>query len=104
MILYEVKVSFDVSEGSALKPGMSASADIVIDERSNVLLVPSQAITEDSDDNPIVKVMVGDQTEERPVVIGLSDAYQTEIVSGLTEGEVVVIERKAKKESAGLFG
>ena len=83
---------------------MSASADIVIDERSNVLLVPSRAITQDSSGSPVVKVMVGEETQERPVVTGISDGYQTEIISGLSEGEVVVVERKVKPESGGLFG
>ncbi len=93
VILYEVKVGFNVPEGSGLRVGMSAEADIVIVDRSNVLLVPDRAITEDSEGNPIVMVVVNEQTEERPVVIGISDGFDTEIVSGLSEGEVVVVER-----------
>jgi hypothetical protein len=38
-------------------------------------------------------VVVNEQTEERPVVIGISDGFDTEIVSGLNEGEVVLVER-----------
>ena len=93
VILYEVKVGFNVPEGSGLRVGMSAEADIVIVDRSNVLLVPDRAITKDSEGNPVVMVVVNEQTEERPVVIGISDGFDTEIVSGLSEGEVVVIER-----------
>ena len=105
VILYEIEIGFDVSEDLALKAGMSASADIVIDERSNVLLVPSRAITKDNSGSPVVKVMVGEETQERPVVTGISDSYQTEIISGLSEGEVVVVERKVKPgSSGGLFG
>jgi len=93
VILYDVKIGFTVPEGSGLRVGMSAEADIVLVDRSNVLLVPDRAITEDSEGNPIVMVVVNEQTEERPVVIGMSDGFDTEIVSGLSEGEVVVIER-----------
>jgi len=93
VILYEVKVGFNVPEGSGLRVGMSAEADIVIVDRSNVLLVPDRAITKDSEGNPVVMVVVNEQTEERPVVIGISDGFDTEIVSGLSEGEVVVVER-----------
>jgi multidrug efflux pump subunit AcrA (membrane-fusion protein) len=93
VILYKVKVGFDVLENSGLKSGMSATADIIFTKRSNVLLVPSRAIGQDSSGNPMVKVMVDEQIQERPVVIGISDGYQTEIVDGLDEGEVVVIER-----------
>jgi multidrug efflux pump subunit AcrA (membrane-fusion protein) len=57
------------------------------------LLVPSRAITEDSEGNQVVKVVVNEQTEERQVVTGINDGFDTEIVSGLNEGEVVVVER-----------
>jgi len=93
VVLYEVKIGFDVPEGSGLRAGMSATADIVIDERSDVLLVPDRAIKQDSLGNTVVSVMVNGQLQERPVVIGISDGYQTEIVDGLDEGEVVL--RKA---------
>jgi len=105
LILYKVKIGFDVPEGSWLRAGMSATADIIIDKRSNVLLVPNRAIGQDSSGNPVVKVMVNEQITERPVIIGISDGHQTEIVNGLDEGEVVV-EKQAKPKSSGgfLFG
>ena len=96
VILYEVKIGFNVPEGSGLKVGMSAETDIVIAERNDVLLVPDRAITEDSEGNPMVKVVVNEQTEERQVVIGISDDFDTEIIDGLNEGEVVVVERRAR--------
>jgi len=92
LVLYDVTISFDVPEDSVLRVGMSATADIIINERSSVLLVPNQAIKQDSQGNPAVKVMVGEQILVKPVVIGLTDGFQTEIVSGLDEGEIVVIE------------
>jgi HlyD family secretion protein len=88
--LYKVKIGFDVPEGSGLRVGMSATADIITSERSGVLLVPNRAIKQDSQGNPVVWVMVGEQTEQRPVVVGISDGFQTEIVQGLNEGETVV--------------
>ena len=90
VVLYEVEIDFDVPQGSGLRFGMSATADIIISERTDVLLVPDRAINQDSQGNPIVYVMVDEQIEERSVVIGMSDGYLTEIVSGLEEGEIVV--------------
>jgi len=101
LVLYEVKISLAVPEGSGLRAGMSAAADIVIDERSNVLLVPDRAIKQDGQGNPVVEVMVGEQTQERPVVVGISDGFQTEIVDGLKKGEIVVIEARVKSRSSG---
>jgi HlyD family secretion protein len=103
LVLYEVKIGFDVPEGSGLKVGMSATTDIILEERSNVLLVPNRAITQDSQGNLIVKVMVNEEIEERPVVRGISDGFDTEIVDGLSEGDVVVIETKVKPSATGLF-
>jgi len=93
VVLYKVKIGFDVSPDTGLRVGMSVTADIIITERSNVLLVPSRAITHDSQGNPVVKVVLGEQIEERAVVIGISDGFETEIIAGLDKGEIVL--RKA---------
>ncbi len=91
VIVYEVKVRFDVGDGSGLKDGMSASTDIVVKERTGVLLVPSRAVKRNSDGDTVVEVsMVGGENQERVVTVGISDGFQTEIISGLEEGEVVV--------------
>jgi len=96
VILYEIKAGFQAPAGSALKSGMTATAEIVIDERGNVLMVPIRAITKNNAGKSVVSIMVGEEFQEKEVVTGLSDSFQTEIVSGLSEGETVVIERKAK--------
>lgn len=93
--LYKVKIGFDVPQGSGLRVGMSATADIITSERSGVLLVPNRAIKQDSQGNPVVWVMVGEQIEQRPVVVGISDGFQTEVIQGLNEGETVVVEAGA---------
>ena len=104
VVFYEVRIDFDAPQDSGLRVGMSAEADIIISERSGVLLVPDRAIKQDSQGNPIVYVMVDEQIEERPVVIGISDGYQTEIVAGLEEGEIVAIEIGAEPEPSGRGG
>ncbi len=105
LVLYEVTIGFNVSPDAGLKIGMSAIADIILEGRTNALLVPNRAVTQDSQGNPVVKVMVNEKMEERPVVTGISDGFNTEIVSGLSEGDVVVIETKVKSSgSGGLFG
>lgn len=100
VVLYEVEIGFDVPWNSGLRFGMSATADIIISERTDVLLVPDRATHQDSQGNPIVYVMVDEQIEERSVVIGMSDGYQTEIVSGLEEGEIVVGTMAEKQEES----
>ena len=94
VVLYEVKIGFEVPSNFELKAGMSASVDIIINEKNNILLVPDRAITKDSQGNPVVKIKVNEEIEERPVTTGISDGLQTEILEGLNEGEVVVVERR----------
>ena len=91
LVLYDVEISFDVPQDLGLRGGMSATADIVIDERSDVLLVPNQAITLDNQGNSVVTVMVNELTQEKKVVIGISNGSHTEILGGLNEGEIVVV-------------
>ena len=73
-----------------------ASADVMFEQRSDVLLVPSRAVGENDQGQRVVKVMSGEEVEERPVVVGLDDGLRAEIISGLSEGETVVVEVRVK--------
>jgi len=97
--VYDVTIDFQVADDIGLRAGMSATADIVIAERSNALLVPDRAITQNSEGNHVVDIMIDGRVEERTVVIGISDSFQTEILEGLEVGEVV-IERRARPQSS----
>jgi multidrug efflux pump subunit AcrA (membrane-fusion protein) len=75
---------------SNMYPNMSVSANIIIDSKEDVLLIPTSAISTDSDGNSIVKVMKNNQASQVTVETGLSDSTNTEIISGLSEGDTVV--------------
>lgn len=96
VIVYNVKIGLNVPENSGIRVGMSASTDIILASRINVLLVPDRAIGKDSEGNPIVIVVMGKAQEERPVVAGISDGFNTEIVSGLQAGETVLADSKRR--------
>ena len=103
LVLYEVKIGFDVPEGLELKVGMSATADIIVQQRNNVLLAPERAIERDSQGNPMVWVKLDGQIEQRPLVTGVSDGLQTEILDGLAEGEIVAVKKRAEAPAPGGF-
>jgi HlyD family secretion protein len=90
VVVFNVKIELDVPEGSGIRVGMSAETDIVLAKRTDALLVPDRAISKDSEGNTIVNVVVGKELEERPVVVGISDGFDTEIISGLKVGETVL--------------
>jgi RND family efflux transporter MFP subunit len=73
-----------------LRDGMSATAEVIIERRDDVLLIPNRTIR-GTTENPKVVVLVDGQHEEREITLGLSDGINTEVLSGLEEGEEVVI-------------
>ncbi len=91
VVYYTVTVSFnDIPEG--VKPGMTADLAIRVASQENVLIVPENAIREE-DGKKVVKVWKDDQTEEREIEAGLKGSDDmVEIISGLTEGEKVIVD------------
>jgi HlyD family secretion protein len=73
-----------------LRVGLSAAVSIITDRRSSVLLVPSGAVRE-TDNGAQVQVKRGNDTTLVPITIGLVGDSQTEVTSGLQEGDVVVL-------------
>ena len=78
LVSYDVKITFHIPENMDARVGMSATADIVKNERENAILIPNSAIYTDSAGNALVKLVLSDTTdvtriEERPIVIGISD-------------------------------
>jgi RND family efflux transporter MFP subunit len=88
--IYVTKVNFAIPQGLAIKVGMNARVDIVTNEHKNVLLLPNDAIKKDEQGKSYVEIMSNRQVITKPVVIGLSNSTQTEIVSGLNEGDSVI--------------
>jgi multidrug efflux pump subunit AcrA (membrane-fusion protein) len=88
-------------------PNMSVTANIIIDSKADVLLVPNSAI-QNQDGQIVVRVLNKDQLEFIPVEIGLASETQTEIVSGLSEGTAAVTavtnSSKASSTTASPFG
>jgi len=86
-----------------LRPGMSASAEIVIDRQPNQLLIPTRA-SFDKDGKPAVYVQIGKNFVTREVKIGTRNDEEIVITGGLKEGEIVTLEspaeaaKKAKKK------
>ncbi|MFH1484083.1 MAG: efflux RND transporter periplasmic adaptor subunit [Chloroflexota bacterium] len=80
-----------VQAGITLREGLTVTAEILVDKRENVLLVPNRALSRRGQER-VVKVVAGERLEERVVVAGPSDGDYTEITSGLKEGEKVQVE------------
>jgi RND family efflux transporter MFP subunit len=82
-----------------LRDGMSATAEIIIERRDDVLSIPNRTIR-GTLENPTVVVLVDGQQEERQITLGLSDGINTEVLSGLEEGEKVVVPTPVQQSSS----
>jgi HlyD family secretion protein len=92
---FEVRVSIDNGSGE-LKANMTANAEILLDEHKGVLTVPENAVSYDNQKNATVQVPDQNQKEgwrKVPVKVGLSNGSVTEIISGLKEGDKVVLQQ-----------
>ena len=89
---FEIKAAVKLSEGSKIRAGYSANAEIVLARADKVLTVPESAI-EFSGDSTFVYVVKGEgkaKTYERTqVVTGLSDGVNIEIKKGITQKDKV---------------
>jgi len=89
VVFYKTTIAL-LNPGKELKDGMSATAEIAIERRENVLMIPNRAIR-GSLQNYWVEIVAGEQTEKRQITLGLSDGLNTEVLSGLEEGAKVVL-------------
>jgi HlyD family secretion protein len=92
---FEVRVSID-NPGGELKANMTANAEILLDEHKGVLTVPENAVMYDGQKNASVETPVKGTKEGKkkiPVKVGLSNGSVTEVLSGLKEGDQVVLQQ-----------
>jgi len=76
---------------SLLRDGLSVQSTIVVNQVTDVVMVPARALSGNAA-NRIVKVVKADGTrEDRPVQTGLTDGTNTQIVTGLEEGEKIAV-------------
>jgi HlyD family secretion protein len=91
---FEVRVSIN-NPGGELKAQMTANAEILLDEHKGVLTVPENAVIYDNAKNTVVEIPDKKQKDgmrKVPVKVGLSNGSVTEILSGLKEGDQVVLQ------------
>ena len=72
--------------------GMNASVTMLLEIKEDVLIVPARAVQNDKG-SEAVTVMGQETTISVPVTTGITNGNQTEIISGLEEGQVVLIPR-----------
>ena len=91
---FEVRASIN-NPGGELKANMTANAEVILEEHKNVLQIPEGALIYDKDKKASVEVPdpSGKEGKRKAAVnIGISNGAKTEVLSGLKEGDQVVLQ------------
>jgi HlyD family secretion protein len=91
---FEVRVSIDNAKGE-LKSQMTANAEIVLEEHKGVLMIPEASLIYDKDRKASVEIPDPngkDGKRKIPVTVGISNGSKTELLSGLKEGQEVLLQ------------
>ncbi len=88
VVTYKVTIGFDTLD-ERIKPEMSVTASIITEVKQNVLIAPNGAIKQ-SGDFKYVEVLENEKPNQAEVQTGITNDTETEIKSGISEGQEVV--------------
>ncbi len=96
---YPTIIIFDTSLPN-IYPNMSINANIIIESKPDVLLIPSLAIETSNDGTSTVQVIKDGDVSNVVVTLGLTNDSQTEILTGLNEGDVIISSSISNQEKS----
>jgi HlyD family secretion protein len=94
--VFPIEVTVPRASNSRLRAGYSANANVIIQKKDSVLMIPERVVTFRNDSAFVSADLGKGKKEERFIRTGLSDAINIEVVAGLKEGDQV-IEKPVKK-------
>lgn len=93
VVYYRVTVQLDPTD-KEIKSGMTANVDLITAQKENVLIIPNRAIKEDSQAKKYVEILSFGNPKRFDVTTGLRGDEGTEVLSGLKEGQAIIIYKK----------
>ncbi|MDH7480287.1 MAG: efflux RND transporter periplasmic adaptor subunit, partial [Syntrophomonadaceae bacterium] len=101
------KVTIRIDQPEGLMAGMTVNADILVAEKTNVLLLPIEALQERAGRKYVTMAGSGDQKtaatsggRQKEIKVGLSNETYVEVASGLEEGDQVLLPSAANSGSS----
>jgi len=92
--LFDVEIELDPNQQVTLRAGYSANADVVIREKTEIVLIPERLVhfSDDGSETYVEVPGLGPEAEPEKVAVelGLSDGLNVEVVKGLSVGDQVV--------------
>ncbi len=88
-VQFKIQAKVSLRQGSFIRSGYSANADIVLDQRDSVLVV-EERVLRFSHDSAFVEVEVApDQFQKKHITTGLSDGINIEVLSGVSPDDKI---------------
>ena len=91
---FEVRVSIQ-NPGGELRANMSANAEVILDEKKSVMIIPEGAVVYDKDRKTFVELpdpKADNGRRKVPVTVGITNGVKAEIAAGLQEGQKVILQ------------
>ena len=107
--VFPIEISINTN-GKIAKPGMTANVTILADSRENVLVIPIRAVFSNDKNQDIVYLVTGNTTStpatkandkektsatpnyvSTPIKLGTNDLLQVEVIEGLKEGDIILL-------------
>jgi RND family efflux transporter MFP subunit len=85
---FRVEVTVD-NPGLVLRPGMFIKADIVVEQRSDIIVIPKELVLS-RQNRSVVFVEEEGRAQQRNIETGLSNDLMVEVIAGLSEGERLI--------------
>lgn len=94
----ETEIDFD-NRSERLIAGMYTETRLSLREEKNALTIPLEAFSRNGDEATVLAVNAENVVEERKVRLGVEDSTRIEVLSGLSEGERVIIGNRSEYHS-----
>ncbi|MGG1517670.1 efflux RND transporter periplasmic adaptor subunit [Paenibacillus oryzisoli] len=98
---YDAVVAIPNTADNELKYAMTATAEIYIQDKKDILTLPIQVVTTSKGKTTVTVKKADGTTEEREIKVGIRSKTLVEVVSGLTEGEEVVTPQRRTTTTNG---
>jgi HlyD family secretion protein len=102
IVAYDVRINLQPTDLD-VRPLMTVAVDVIVERKSDALLVPNRAIRRDKE-GKYVEILVDNVPERVNIETGLTDGTRTEVVSGLELGQEVIVGRPRESIFANGFG
>jgi RND family efflux transporter MFP subunit len=91
----ETEIDFDNRAGHLIS-GMYTETRLSLREKKNALTIPLEAISRNGEESTVLAVNAENVVEERKVRLGVEDSTRIEVLSGLSDGECVIIGNRSE--------